>query len=126
MKHSFLFTVVFLCISLGYIFPQNNTYKNIIGKINTITEENSKVQIDVQIPEVKDSTINAELNKLIKSQIINFEKENFPPGKEKPFLRMLAGYSGFKDRIVTFIFKTSISAGENNSMEFLIPFSFDI
>lgn len=121
-------TLIFILslFALEFSFSQNNSYKSLIGKINTITEENDKVQIDIQIPEIKDSVLNIKLNYIIGTYVKSFEKENFPAGTEKPFLHMQAGYSGFKDKIVTFVFKTQIFDGSNSQLDFLIPFSFDI
>lgn len=127
MKRALLllfFTVIILSFSAA--LGQTNSYKDLVGKVNTFSNETEQTTIVIQIPEVKDSIINEELNKLLQEQVHNFQNEKFPPSNGKPGLKMFAGYTGFKDRIITFVFKTFVSDGGGSSYEFLIPFTFDI
>ena len=126
MKHVFLLILPAIVLSFTAAFGQINSYKDIVGKINTYSNETEHLTMEIQIPDIKDSVINARLNKLLEEQVHNFQNEKFPPSNGKPGLKMLAGFTGYKDRIITFVFKTYVLDGGGSSYEFLIPFTFDI
>lgn len=126
MKHVFLLILPAIVLSFTAAFGQINSYKDIVGKINTYSNETEHLTMEIQIPDIKDSVISAKLNKLLEEQVHNFQNEKFPPSNGKPGLKMLAGFTGYKDRIITFVFKTYVLDGGGSSYEFLIPFTFDI